>query len=111
MRGEEPVRVLLPEPVVARSERKRSREPSGPKVATGSLAGPELGIFERLRTARRELADKQGVPPYVVCHDRTLIEIARARPKSRIELGSVHGMGPARIGAYGDIFLRAVAEG
>ncbi len=111
MRGEEPVRVLLPEPVVARGERKRSRESSGPKPATGSLAGPELGIFERLRTARRELADKQGVPPYVVCHDRTLIEIARAKPKSRIELGSVHGMGPARIGAYGDIFLRAVAEG
>jgi ATP-dependent DNA helicase RecQ len=84
---------------------------ASPKAATGSLAGAELGIFERLRTVRRELAEKQGVPPYVVCHDRTLIEIARAKPSSRIELGAVHGMGPARLGAYGDQFLRAVAEG
>jgi ATP-dependent DNA helicase RecQ len=112
MRGEEPARVLVPETVLARAERRRDRSERGSsRPASGSLAGAELGIFERLRAVRRELAEKQGVPPYVVCHDRTLIEIARARPKSRIELGAVHGMGPARIGAYGDVFLRAVAEG
>jgi len=112
MRGEEPVRVLVPETVRARAERRREKgERASTKPATGSLAGAELGIFERLRTVRRELAEKQGVPPYVVCHDRTLIEIARARPKTRIELGAVHGMGPARMGAYGEVFLRAVAEG
>jgi ATP-dependent DNA helicase RecQ len=110
MRGEEPVRVLLPDEVVTRADRRRADRSAAPKAATGSLAGAELGIFERLRAVRRELAEKQGVPPYVVCHDRTLVEIARARPKSRIELGAVHGMGPARIGAYGDVFLAAVAE-
>ncbi len=109
MRGEDPIRVLLPDAVVTRSERRRAAAAPTPKAATGSLAGAELAIFERLRTVRRELADAQGVPPYVVCHDRTLVEIARARPSSRIELGAVHGMGPARMSSYGDVFLRAVA--
>ncbi|MFO0682271.1 MAG: ATP-dependent DNA helicase RecQ [Sandaracinus sp.] len=110
MRGDDPIRVLLPDAVVSRADRRRAAAVAGPRAATGSLAGAELAIFERLRTVRRELAEKQGVPPYVVCHDRTLVEIARAKPKSRIELGAVHGMGPARLSSYGDVFLQAVGS-
>ena len=111
MRGEEPARVMLP----ANGKPKRgargdsSEKAAVKKAAMGSLAGPEVQLFERLRTMRRAIASDQGVPPYVICHDRTLVEIARARPKTKIELGSVHGMGPARLSAYGERFLQAVA--
>ena len=60
----------------------------------GSLAGAEVQLFERLRTMRRGIASDQGVPPYVICHDRTLVEIARARPKTRIELRYVTAWAP-----------------
>jgi ATP-dependent DNA helicase RecQ len=110
MKGEDPIRVLLPPEVVAVRGKSKSSSSSGSvRAPVGSLAGEEMIIFERLRATRRSLAESQGVPPYVVCHDRTLVEIARARPKSRIELGAVHGMGPARLGQYGDAFLQAVA--
>ena len=110
MRGEEPARVMLPAAMKAKrgARGEGSEKAAAKKAATGSLAGPEVQLFERLRTMRREIASDQGVPPYVICHDRTLVEIARARPKTRIELGSVHGMGPARLSAYGDRFLQAV---
>ena len=105
MRGDDPARVVLP-PVATE---KKAKEPST-RAPIGSLAGPEVALFERLRETRRELAAAQKCPAYVVCHDRTLVEIARARPRTRIELGAVHGMGPARLAAYGDRFLRAVAD-
>ena len=40
-------------------------------------------LFEALRALRRELAEEQGVPPYVVFGDATLVEMARRRPASR----------------------------
>jgi ATP-dependent DNA helicase RecQ len=64
-----------------------------------------------LRAARRVYADDRGVPPYVVCHDRTLAEIAALRPTTLAELSAVHGMGPARLDAYGEGFIAVVEKG
>jgi ATP-dependent DNA helicase RecQ len=100
-------RVLLP-PEGAGEARRRTRkaEPSAAKAAELSLE--EAETFERLRAARLDLARAQGVPAYVVCHDRTLREIAVRRPTSRSDLAEVHGMGPARLDAYGERFLEVV---
>jgi len=72
-----------------------------------SMKGDEL--FERLRTLRRLLADRQGVPPYVVFTDLTLGDMARSKPSSSFELSLVRGVGQTKLGRYGEAFLAALA--
>ncbi|MDQ4018839.1 MAG: HRDC domain-containing protein, partial [Actinomycetota bacterium] len=62
-----------------------------------------------LRRWRRERARVDGVPAYVVFHDRTLAEIVRRRPATRDELAAVVGIGPAKLDRYGDDVLAALA--
>jgi ATP-dependent DNA helicase RecQ len=105
MKGEEPVRVLLPPDEAARPRTSsKERRPGSVDVA----AHVDRSLFERLRATRRELARKKGVPAYVICHDRTLLEIAATKPASREDLADVFGMGPARIESCGEPFLAAV---
>lgn len=107
MKGAAPVRVLPPEPVRTKRE-KRSRT-RGAATKREAPPGMDSALFERLREARTELAKERGVPAYVVCHDRTLMEIAADRPSDRAALLNVSGMGPARVESYGDRFLEVVS--
>ncbi len=66
--------------------------------------------FDRLRQTRTELARQRQLPPYCICHDRTLQEIARLAPEELADLKSVRGMGPHKIEQYGPAFLAAVKE-
>jgi len=76
------------------------------------LAAPEKikapggdGLFERLRVLRKELAQRSNVPAYVVFSDRTLLEMAGARPQNDIEMLAVSGVGEHKLKLYGKIFL------
>jgi ATP-dependent DNA helicase RecQ len=57
-----------------------------------------------------EQARQQGVPPYVVFHDRTLMEIASRRPSTEQELAEVSGVGRAKLAHYGANLLTLLAE-
>jgi ATP-dependent DNA helicase RecQ len=65
-------------------------------------------LWEALRKRRRELADEQGVPPYVVFHDATLMEMVEACPQTLDELAHVSGVGERKLEAYGDDFLEVI---
>ncbi len=65
-------------------------------------------LFSRLKEKRLELAKAQSVPPYVIFHDKTLIEIAERKPRSLAELQTVGGMGEIKLARYGEEILRAV---
>ncbi|MEZ4336913.1 MAG: ATP-dependent DNA helicase RecQ [Sandaracinaceae bacterium] len=106
MKGDAPVRVLPPDPPRPKRKAGAPRPKSTTKRETPVGMDPEL--FERLRQERLELAKERGVPAYVVCHDRTLMEIAARRPTDYVALAEVNGMGPARIDAYGDRLLAVV---
>jgi len=111
MKGDEPIRVLPPE-MVSRSKKKGTRGKTRRAVSKREPPpGMDAGLFERLRQARLEMAKERGVPAYVVCHDRTLMEIAADRPADLEALADVAGMGPARIDAYGDRLLTVVNDG
>lgn len=71
--------------------------------------GDDAELFERLRVLRRDLAQERGVPPYIVCSDKTLRGICRLRPSSREELLDVPGIGEAKLQEYGEALLGAVA--
>jgi DNA helicase-2/ATP-dependent DNA helicase PcrA len=73
------------------------------------VAEPPEG-FEALKTWRLERARRDEVPAYLVFHNSTLEEIAGRRPRSLAELGSVPGVGPAKLDRYGVEVLAALAE-
>ena len=64
--------------------------------------------FEALRQWRRDIAEDQGVPPYVVFHDSTLRAVAALRPTSLATLSEIEGIGEKKLEKYGDSLLKAV---
>jgi ATP-dependent DNA helicase RecQ len=70
----------------------------------------DAGLFEALRRRRSELAKAQGVAAYVVFADRTLIDMARRKPANAAEMGTVHGVGEAKLRQYGEVFLQVIRE-
>ncbi|MGD8320056.1 MAG: ATP-dependent DNA helicase RecQ [Gemmatimonadota bacterium] len=76
-----------------------------------STAGPGVddpaaeALFQRLRALRKELADRQGVPAYIVFSDKVLKEMASRRPTTPAGLLEVPGVGPAKLERYGRAFL------
>jgi ATP-dependent DNA helicase RecQ len=66
-------------------------------------ANPEL--LARLKQWRTEEARRQGMPPYVIFHDRTLVALAAAQPRDREALRRVRGIGPAKLETYGNVLL------
>jgi len=104
LRGEARLELPLPPP---QKEQRRARAGAAVTAAAGAVDGP---LVEALRRWRREQASAQGVPPYVVFHDRTLLELAERRPASLAELGGVSGIGAAKLERYGEALL-AVLRG
>jgi ATP-dependent DNA helicase RecQ len=68
------------------------------------------GLLERLKRWRLETARKEGVPPYVVFHDRVLTEIAAQSPGSPGELAQISGVGRVKLERYGRDLLELVKE-
>jgi DNA helicase-2/ATP-dependent DNA helicase PcrA len=66
-------------------------------------------VFAALKAWRLDRSKTDGVPAYVVFHDKTLEEIARRRPRDLAGLGAVPGIGPAKLDRYGDEVLAALA--
>lgn len=102
MRSAEPVRFRLP------PDRERPRPaPSARRPASDAPpAGYDPALYERLRAWRAEEARRRGLPAYVVAFDRTLQEVAARRPADLAALSQVHGLGPARVEAYGEVLLQ-----
>lgn len=65
-------------------------------------------LFQTLRALRLDLAKEQNVPPYVIFHDATLIELAKIQPQSLEEMEAISGIGTAKLERYGDTFLKAI---
>jgi ATP-dependent DNA helicase RecQ len=70
--------------------------------------GADEDLFQRLRTLRKEIADRQGIPAYVVFSDATLRDMARQKPRDEAELLEVSGVGPVKLERYGAPFLAAL---
>jgi ATP-dependent DNA helicase RecQ len=89
--------------------------PEEPAAAGGYSAGPgaaaDPDLFERLRRWRAEIARRDGVPAFVVFHDRALAELAARRPTDLGQLASVPGIGPGKLARYGSDLLELLAAG
>ncbi|MCB1688768.1 MAG: DNA helicase RecQ [Halioglobus sp.] len=70
----------------------------------------DVGLWEALRECRRLLAEEQGVPPYVIFHDRSLKEMCTVLPRTPEEFSYITGVGERKLDKYGAAFLRAINE-
>lgn len=93
-------------------EMARPRVRNTPEVKRKTIGREEpdydMGLFELLRTMRKDIADRAGVPPFVIFHDRTLVELAAHRPESLDNLMEIHGVGKSKCEKYGSEILETV---
>jgi ATP-dependent DNA helicase RecQ len=102
LRGE--VTVLLRKDVALTAPAKRARPAKTP------VADADRDFWEALRGCRQQLASDYKVPPYVIFHDATLMQIMALRPKDEHELLGISGVGEAKLRRYGEAFLSVIRE-
>ncbi len=89
---------------------KKKRDAAKPKgYAESALSPVEQAIFEKLRWWRVETARKHNVPAYVIFHDATMREIAKAQPASLDDLRSISGVGEKKLDTYGEEIISLIA--
>ncbi|MCB1521456.1 MAG: HRDC domain-containing protein, partial [Hyphomicrobiaceae bacterium] len=106
LRGER----TFPMRIAPRIEKKeKSRRPAkGAGNRSANVAAGDAALYEALRALRLELAARAKVPPYVICHDRTLVELATVKPTSEAGLHDITGLGAAKIARYGSEMLAVI---
>lgn len=65
-------------------------------------------LFALLKEKRMDLARKQGIPPFIIFGDATLIEMSYYYPQSKESLLNIHGVGRAKAKKYGEDFLEVI---
>jgi ATP-dependent DNA helicase RecQ len=103
LRGEQQLRLRRDRAPETRRKRKSER--------AGTLGPEDLELWEALRAKRRELAEEQGVPPYVVFHDAVLMQMVEIRPRELVQLASLDGVGERKLARYGRDFLEVLNSG
>ncbi|MEQ8495493.1 MAG: DNA helicase RecQ, partial [Gammaproteobacteria bacterium] len=110
--GEQARGILRGEHAVRVREDRGETKAAGRRRATSvpdTIDPADEPLWERLRECRKRLADEQGVPPYVIFHDRTLRDMLARRPGTLAEMLEVSGVGEAKLERYGAAFLDALA--
>ncbi len=99
LRGEKKLTLCRPRTRVQRGRKKEHQ-------IKGQDYDPAL--FEELRKVRKQIADRDGVPPYVVFGDASLAEMAALLPTNESELMAVSGVGQVKLQRYGSAFIAAI---
>jgi ATP-dependent DNA helicase RecQ len=100
--------MLRMETLKARSKTKsRTRNVT---ESTREIASSDLTLLQALKDLRLALARERGVPPYVVFHDATLIELAHHKPSTREAFGEIHGVVASKLKRFADAFLEVIQE-
>jgi ATP-dependent DNA helicase RecQ len=102
LRGEVPVRLRRDVALTAPAKKERA--------AKAAVTDADRDLWEALRGCRQQLASEHRVPPYVIFHDATLMQILARRPKDEEELLGISGVGEAKLRRYGEAFLSIIRE-
>lgn len=102
--GKYPVVKLLPKAVRVLKNEERVLL----KVYTNPRVSSDDSLFEVLRDVRRELAEQEKVPPYIIFSDSTLREMARFHPVDSLSLRKIKGVGEVKLERYGTAFINAI---
>jgi ATP-dependent DNA helicase RecQ len=105
LRGEAVVR--LREDAKQRAAARKKK----PRPTMTSVADDDRDLWDALRACRQRLAAGHNVPPYVIFHDATLMQMIERRPGDAAELLEINGVGQAKLERYGEHFLKVLREG
>ncbi len=88
-----------------RQDKRKQAAYGQSKRPQSQLSAEDYQLWEALRGCRRQLSDAQDVPPYVIFHDATLMEMVMYRPVTTDQLRRLSGVGERKLALYGDAFL------
>ena len=92
-------------------DRKSEKKPEDKdKRFTDTLTKAGYELFDMLRKLRLMIAGEEGMPPYIIFNDKTLIEMSMKLPHDKETMLSVSGVGEAKYAKYGERFIKAIAE-
>ena len=100
LRGE--IELILRKP---HQDKKSSKKKGKGRTSLRSVDEP---LFELLRDHRLNIANENGVPPYIIFHDSTLEEMAKTRPESLERMQYISGVGEQKLKQYGQSFLDVI---
>ena len=105
LKGEESISLRKDISTAGKSSGESKRRKSKYQIKDG-----QAQLWEALRACRKQLADEQGVPPYVIFHDATLMEMMEYKPTEEEQLLKVSGVGESKLEKYGKMFLKVIRE-
>ncbi len=80
------------------------------KSSRGTLQPDDEDLWQALREKRLILSKDQNVPPYVIFHDTTLLQMVAKKPRSLREFANLPGVGDTKLERYGQIFIDVIAD-
>ena len=92
------------------AKRTESKNTKGTVDYREILSESDFSLYAQLRTLRKTIAEKEGVPAYALFTNEQLAELVRKKVKSIPEMGRIAGIGQARLGKYGDIFIEKLKQ-
>lgn len=101
-------RIMIRKSSESENENETTKKRRGKKTDVLTKAGYDL--FERLRMLRLTIASEEGLPPYIIFNDKTLIDMVIKTPLDRGQMLNVSGIGEAKFSKYGERFIEAVRE-
>ncbi len=102
LRGEQPLKL--------RKDRKKEKKRSSSHTGKQLVSDADSQLWEALRQRRKELAEQQGMPPYVVFHDATLMEMVELRPRTLTAFSQISGVGRHKLEQYGEDFVAVICD-
>ncbi len=101
LRGERTLEMAKPRIRISKAASEAKKKSSG-------ATDYDRELFEKLRQTRKEFSDAAGVPPFVIFHDKTLVDIAVHQPLSLQEMLQISGVGESKCKRYGPRFIAAI---
>jgi len=96
--------------LMLRQELKKEKTKSRSRKQNQGINESNKYLWEALRACRKELSEQLDVPPFVVFHDATLMEMMERRPQNKEQFSRISGVGDHKLEAYADKFLEVIRE-
>lgn len=102
LRGEETLHL--------RKESKQAKSSQRGRKTFNNVKNTDNALWEALRACRKTLADESNVPPYVIFHDATLMEMVERQPQTHDQFSKMTGVGKKKLEAYANPFLEVIKQ-
>lgn len=103
LKGEQLMEFVKYEPPIKKSKKQRPN-----KKTVAEFSDDDQVLFDNLRALRKELADQDKVPAFVIFGDVSLIDMVKNKPRSREDFGQIHGVGASKQEKYWQIFTDTI---